>query len=97
MMAVRLRPEAKRDLKEACAYYEGKVRGLSDKLMERFNEAMVRIGKSPESPVIMQDGIRKVSLRQFPYSIIYVVDAKEIVVLALSHHSRRPGWWDDRL
>jgi toxin ParE1/3/4 len=28
-----------------------------------------------------------------PYSIVYVADDDAIVILAVAHHKRRPGYW----
>lgn len=32
-------------------------------------------------------------LRRFPFSVIYSVEAETIVVFAVAHHRRRPGYW----
>ena len=32
-------------------------------------------------------------MKHFPYSVIYIVAGDEIQVLAVAHHSRRPGYW----
>ena len=36
---------------------------------------------------------RRRVLRRFPYSIFYVVDPDVIIIVALAHHKRRPGYW----
>jgi hypothetical protein len=33
----------------------------------------------------------------YPYSLIYYVENDEVVIAALSHHSRNPEFWHDRL
>jgi toxin ParE1/3/4 len=35
-------------------------------------------------------------LSGYPYSIIYYIERDEIVISALSHHSRDPTFWHDR-
>jgi hypothetical protein len=35
-------------------------------------------------------------MRRFPYSLIYAALVDEIRILAVAHHSRRPGYWRDR-
>lgn len=40
-----------------------------------------------------QDEIRRRVLRGYPYSILYLVEPAEIVILGVAHHKRRPGYW----
>lgn len=44
-----------------------------------------------------RDGVHRRVLRQFPYSIFYLVEQNEVVVIAVAHHKRRPGYWLSRL
>jgi hypothetical protein len=32
-----------------------------------------------------------------PYSLFFKVNTDEVVILAVAHHSRRPGYWIDRM
>ena len=41
--------------------------------------------------------VRHHVLRRFPYSVIYLVEAAEVVILAVAHQKRRPGYWLPRL
>lgn len=41
--------------------------------------------------------IRRRILRQFPYSIFYIVEDDNVVIIAIAHHKRRPGYWLPRL
>lgn len=41
--------------------------------------------------------VRSWHLGKFPYRLIYVVRASEILVLAYAHESREPGYWSTRL
>jgi toxin ParE1/3/4 len=40
---------------------------------------------------------RRVMVKGFPFSVVYLQDNGGIVVVALAHHSRRPGYWIGRL
>src|SRR5262249_15528143 len=42
-------------------------------------------------------GIRRCVLRTFQYSLIYTIEDRNVLVLALAHHSRRPAYWLDGL
>jgi hypothetical protein len=36
-------------------------------------------------------------LHRFSFSLIYSVEANEILIVAVAHHGRRPGYWNDRV
>lgn len=40
--------------------------------------------------------IRRFLFSRFPYSLIYGIDQETIVVIAVAHHHREPGYWADR-
>jgi hypothetical protein len=40
---------------------------------------------------------RRVLLRRFPFSVVYAADSDVALVIAVAHHSRRPGYWCKRL
>jgi hypothetical protein len=42
------------------------------------------------------DRTRMLTLYDFPYSLIYRIQGDEIRVIAVAHHSRRPGYWVGR-
>jgi hypothetical protein len=42
-------------------------------------------------------GIRRCRLSRFPYAVIYAPEPEEILVIAIMHMHRRPGYWRDRL
>jgi toxin ParE1/3/4 len=41
--------------------------------------------------------LRKKVLGKFRFTLIYAVDPDLIRIIAVAHHSRRPGYWRDRL
>jgi toxin ParE1/3/4 len=46
--------------------------------------------------VVRPPDIRKVSLRGFPYSVVYREVDSVVQVLAVAHHRREPGYWARR-
>ena len=54
------------------------------------------IALSPQRWPSYFDQFRKYTLRQFPFSIVYEELLSEIVVFAVAHARRRPGYWKDR-
>jgi hypothetical protein len=39
---------------------------------------------------------RRILLDRFPYSVIYRASADEILIIAVAHLRRRPGYWRHR-
>jgi plasmid stabilization system protein ParE len=62
-----------------------------------IEHAIERIGESPQRWPIYFANFRKYVLTQFPFSIIYQDFSSEIVVFAVAHGSRRPGYWRSRV
>ncbi len=36
-------------------------------------------------------------IRPFGYSLIYLPGEKDLQIVAVAHHKRRPGYWTERL
>ena len=47
---------------------------------------------SPSAP-----NIRRVIVKDFPFSIVYRPEAEGIVIFAIAHHARLPGYWRSRV
>jgi toxin ParE1/3/4 len=99
---LRLHPGASADLTSAGDWYELQVPGLGLDLVEEFERSLDAIAEHPVTwplwPGVGEDmGVRRFLLAGFPFAIAYIVEADEIVVLALAHLRRRPGYWLGRL
>ena len=40
---------------------------------------------------------KKLTLKRFPFNIVVKESPEEIIVVAVAHQSRRPGYWRSRL
>ena len=95
-MTVRLLDVAQQELDEAIAYYNGESPGLGDAFLLETLAAIDRIRKFPEAWHPLGDEIRRCRLRRFPYGLIYSKDEEGILILAVAHTHREPGYWRDR-
>jgi hypothetical protein len=99
---VRLHPGASADLTAAGDWYELQVPGLGLDLVEEFDRALEAIAERPATwplwpGVSAEFGVRRFLLARFPFAVAFVVVADEVVILALAHLRRRPGYWLGRL
>jgi hypothetical protein len=45
---------------------------------------------------VVSHGVRRARLRRFPYSVMYLVEPTQVVVIAVFHGSRNPDVWKAR-
>lgn len=92
-MPVKILDTAKRDILEAHAYYvDQESMALGRSFRAEVKAALHRIEEFPEAwPRAL--GYRRCIIKRFPYCIFYEVESEHIVVVAVSHHKRRPGYW----
>jgi plasmid stabilization system protein ParE len=95
-MIVSLSPEAEAELIEAARHYAqeaGAQLGLA--LIAEFERTLTLLSEHPQLGAPWR-GCQRMSLRRFPYSVIYTVSDRELRVLALAHHRRKPSYWAGR-
>jgi len=59
--------------------------------------AVRRIISFPQhgSPYLVET--RRIVLRRFPYSVVYWPDPEDLLVVAVAHQRRKPGYWRSRV
>lgn len=61
-----------------------------------FERSVELLRKQPKLGAPWRGTNRRMPLRRFPYSIIYLLLPEEIRVLAIAHQRRKPGYWSGR-
>ena len=96
-MKVVFEPGARQDLLDAIDWY---LREASAPQAERFEVDVSRcldlLVTLPAIGTPSRRKVRKIALRQFPYSIVYRDEPELIRVIAVAHHRREPGYWTKR-
>ncbi len=90
------RPEARLELLDAQAWYEGNVPGLGEDFAHVVDTALSAIKDAPQAFSIVHGDIQQAVLRRFPYSILFQVEGGDIVILACHHQRRDPRRWRER-
>ena len=96
-MNVRLLDVAQQELDEAVEYYNAESPGLGDEFLLETLAAIARIQNFPNAWHPYTENTRRCQTRRFPYGITYQVLESEILVIAIAHMHRRPGYWRDRV
>jgi mRNA-degrading endonuclease RelE of RelBE toxin-antitoxin system len=96
MRARFLRP-AEAEVNDAIAYFDEQRDGLGDRFEQDLLETITFVTDHPFAGKMLTRRARKFRLRTFEYNVVYVLDDQEIVIIAVAHHKRRPGYWRSRL
>lgn len=91
-MIVRLHPAAEQDISEAATFYGN---AGSAKLAARFVAEFKRLAgillEHPHIGVPRTKGKRGLTMRRFPYTVIYRVEGECITILLVKHDSKHPS------
>ena len=96
-MRFRFLEGARDEFKEAVDYYERQGRGLGDDLESEVFAAIERASHDPMSYKSFDSGIYRIPVQKFDYNIYYAVEEDTLVIAAVMHNRRRPGYWKRRL
>jgi len=97
MTELRVLPEAEEELRAVTLHYEAQRVGLGRALLTEVRRSYKRIAEFPLAGRKERSGIRVLSIARFPYRIYYRAADAEIVVIAIGHRRRRPGFWRERV
>ena len=89
-------PEALSEYAEAVKYYMGQRIELAQAFINAIEDVVYRIKESPTRYVFIDNEIRRCMVRRFPYGILYTIEQDYILILAVMHCSREPGYWKNR-
>ncbi len=96
-MKVGFAAAARSEFDEAVRYYENARPGLGEEFKHEVRRTIDRIVVAPHRNAKQWGKARVRKTKRFPYAIIYVPEAARIVIVAVMHGSRRPGYWKGRL
>ena len=101
-MIVRELPEAFEEIYAATCWYEDNRTGLGEQFLAAVKSGIERISETPQTLPFVEFApatreFRRCSLRGFPWSIYFQVRQNEILIVAVAHHHRMPGYWLTRL
>jgi plasmid stabilization system protein ParE len=91
---------ANEEIEHGFLYYETQVPGLGFQFLDALEEAYRRILSNPEAwtlpPNTRGHRFHRCLLKRFPYGLIYSIKERRIIILAVMHLARKPGYWRKR-
>jgi plasmid stabilization system protein ParE len=90
-------PEAIEEARAARAWYGERSRRAEVAYLAELRQALQRIREAPRRWPRFDHGTRRVVLHRFPFSVIYRIGmGDKVLILAVAHDKRRPGYWKRR-
>ena len=97
-MIYRFHPAAAGEHLDNVAFYESRQAGLGGDYLAEFEAVLNHICTEPNFyPLDSEPDIHRAGMRRFPFHILYRITQRDILVLAVAHHRRRPAYWMGRI
>ena len=90
-------PEDLEEYREAALYYAERDPLLALKFLDTVEDAIRRIIESPERYRILDEDVRRCLTHVFPYAVLFTIEPESILIVAVMHCSREPGYWKRRV
>jgi len=90
-------PDALTEYADAALYYDERLPGLGADFTAEVDRAIERVLEAPDRWRCIQEDVRRYLLARFPYGILYTVEEEYVLIVAIMHLSREPGYWRHRI
>jgi plasmid stabilization system protein ParE len=90
-------PEALAEYEAAARYYAERDPAMGQRFIEAVEDAIERIRDSPTRWRVLDEDVRRCLTRVFPYAVLYTVEPRFVLIVAVMHCSREPGYWKRRV
>ena len=97
MIPYRFLSPAEEEMTEAALFYESRSARLGRDFLDDVQQSINRLRVHPQLGAEVEEGLRRFLLHRFPFSLIYVASAEEILIVSIAHHGRRPNYSQSRL
>ena len=89
--------EALEEYSEATRWYAEHDLKLAFRFIDAVEEAVSRVVEKPFRWRVIEDDLRRCLTRVFPYAVLYSIEDDFILIVAVMHCSREPGYWKTRV
>jgi plasmid stabilization system protein ParE len=89
--------EALEEAEGAARWYAERSPLAAIRFSEEMDETETAITQFPDAWPPFDHGTRQYLLRRFPFGVIYTWEPERLLIIAVAHARRRPGYWRPRL
>ena len=96
-MRYEFHPAALEEYDKAVLWYAEREFKLAIRFIESVEDAIRRVLEAPARWPMIDDDIRRCLTHVFPYAVLYTFEPDFILIVAVMHCSRKPGYWKRRI
>jgi hypothetical protein len=95
-LPLEIHPQAIREARAARRWYAQRSVLVAQQFVAELDRAVVQVTSAPQSLPSYLHGTRVCRLRRFPYLLVFIERPASVLVIAIAHARRRPGYWSRR-
>lgn len=88
---------AEADQRSTAFWYDRQAPGLGDRFLAEIERIYDYLIEYPEACQLMPEGVRRALVHHFPYQVIYMLRADDLVIVAIFHCHVDPAHIAERL
>lgn len=96
-LPIKYHPEARSEVLSTVRWYLSKSAIVAQSFFEELRIAERQVQENPETWGVYEQECRIYRLRRFPYGVVYQQRENYILILAVAHLHRKPGYWKHRV
>ena len=96
-MRVRFLRPAQDEYLEALRHYVAQAQDLGTAFLADLDHATGLLADLPSIGAPYDGDARRLLWSRFPYSLIYIIESEEVLVIAVRHHRQQPVSWRERI
>jgi toxin ParE1/3/4 len=93
----RFHPLAWKEVEETDSWYLSRSVDASLDFLNTLDSAIEDILQAPHRWAKYLYGTRRLVMRRFPFSIVYLDNPELVILVAIAHSKRKPGYWKKRV
>ena len=97
MTSFEFHPEALGEFEAAAQFYAERQAGLELRFISNVEAAILRICEAPREWRLFDGEVRRCLVQVFAYAVLYSIEPEHVLIIAVMHCSREPGYWRNRL
>jgi plasmid stabilization system protein ParE len=89
--------EARAEFNAAADWYDGQRPGMGTNFITNVQDVLDGIAAMPRMHQAIYKDVRRAVVKKFPYTVLYLVEPDQILVVAVFHSKRDPSIWQGRV
>ena len=85
------------EIEIADTWYQQRSADAAFEFVTELSDALQDIRQAPDRWPQYLHGTRRYVLNRFPFSIIYLDSPESVMIIAVAHSKRKPGYWKRHL